>query len=231
MAGEIDLIVPVHNEEEGLRTFYHRIRDIPIKLNLIFVDNASTDKTLEILKTFDDITVIEHDTNEGYGASICDGIHNSKGEIIVIIDADCEYPPESIPLLVRTLEKSDVVYASRFLERSHADMPFLKMFGNKIISSTFNLLFAQKVTDLYTGCKALKRSVLKEINLNKKGFEHVLEMAVQLSRKGIAIHEISVKFTPRRTGHSKMNHLSETLKFLYLIFYYYFLSKIRVQLL
>jgi hypothetical protein len=102
-------------------------------------------------------------------------------------------------------------------------MPFLKMLGNKIISSIFNFLFHQKVTDLYTGCKALNRSALNGISLERKGFEHVLELGIKLAKKGISITEVHVDFNPRRTGMSKMRHLQETSKYIYLIFYYYFI--------
>jgi len=216
----IDVIIPVYNEEEGLEQFIQRVQSLPMKFNLIFVDNASTDRTVEILQGLKDITIIRHNTNEGYGASICDGISHSKGERIVITDADCEYPPESIPKLVKRLEKSDVIYASRFLEKTNAHMPYLKLIGNKIITVIFNLLFNQKITDLYTGCKALKRSALENIKLERKGFEHVLELSVRLAKKGIRIDELFVEYEPRQTGYSKMKHVSETIKFLYLIVWY-----------
>jgi glycosyltransferase involved in cell wall biosynthesis len=225
MAGKIDIIVPVYNEEEGIEEFLQRIQNLPMKFNLIVVDNASTDGTVDILQKYKDITIIRHDRNAGYGASICDGISHSKGEIIVIIDADCEYPPESVPELVKRLEKSDVVYASRFLESAKVQMPRLKRIGNKIITAAFNALFHQKVTDLYTGCKALRRSALEGITLRRRGFEHVLEMGVQLSKKRIHIDEIFVRFAARRTGYSKMRHVSETVKFLYLILWYRFCTK------
>lgn len=225
LARKIDVIVPVYNEEENVEEFYKRIRSISVKYNIIFIDNASTDKTLEIIKTFSDVTVIEHNKNEGYGVSICDGINNSKGDVIIIIDADCEYPPESIPDLVNKLETADVVYTSRFLKRNYNSMPYLKKLGNVLISTIFNMLFKQKITDLYTGCKALRRSALEGIHLKRGGFEHVLEMAVCLANKGIFIDEIHVNFRSRQKGRSKMNHLSETIKYTYLIFYYYMLSR------
>ena len=222
MSDKIDVIVPVYNEAKSIEEFYRRIRSIPLQYNLIFIDNASTDNTLEIIKGFMEVIVIEHDKNEGYGASIRDGIAYSEGDIIVIIDADCEYPPESIPELIKQLETSDVVYASRFLDRKKLNMPFLKILGNRIISSVFNFLFRQKVTDLYTGCKALRRSEVSGIQMQRKGFEHVLEMAAYLAKKGNAIDEIPITFEQRRTDKSKMKHLSETIKFAYLVVYYFF---------
>jgi len=219
---KIDVIVPVYNEEMVLQQFYRKIRAVPLDINLTFIDNASTDKSLSILEGFNDTRVIKHDRNEGYGASLCDGIRNTTEEIIAIIDADCEYPPESLYEMVAQLDTADVVYASRFLKSQHLNMPFLKMLGNKMITGLFNLLFNQNVTDLYTGCKVLKRSALGGISLERQGFEHVLELGVKLAKKGVSIAEVHVDFSPRQTGRSKMKHLQETSKYIYLIFYYYF---------
>ena len=216
-----DVIVPVFNEEEILPEFHRRVTALGLPLNLIYVDNASTDKSVEIISSFEDVTLIRHATNEGYGGSLLDGIANSSNEKILIIDADCEYPPEAIPDLIEQLDHTEVVYTSRFLGGRNRFMPLTKRLGNQLISWLFNLLFDQKVTDLYTGCKAFNRSALYEVHLSRKGFEHVLELGVAFARRKITIKEIGVDFTPRHTGEAKMQHLAETLKYLYLTFYYF----------
>lgn len=218
----IDVIIPVYNEEEMVDIFYQRINKVPLEMNLVFVDNASTDSTVNKIKAFKDVTLIRHDTNEGYGSSIIDGIRNSSGDLIVIIDADCEFPPESIPAMVEGLHTEDVVYASRFFSTEDANMPRFRIIGNKLISNMFNLLFHQKTTDLYTGMKAFKRSALDGITLQKKGFEHVLEMGVKLSQKKIHISEIPVEYTPRWAGQSKMKHVKETCTYFYRLLQYRF---------
>ncbi len=227
MAGQdckdrIDVIVPVYNEEEILPEFHRRLRALDLPLNIVYVDNCSTDNSVGILSSFADVTLIRHERNEGYGASLLDGIAASSNEKIIIIDADCEYPPEAIPRLVDRLDSSDAVYTSRFLDDRNDFMPLTKRLGNKFISRLFNMLYNQQVTDLYTGCKGLRRSRLKGMTLNCKGFEHVLELGVQLAVKNIRIEEIGVEFTPRHTGTAKMQHLTETAKYFYLIFFYYF---------
>ncbi len=222
---KIDVIVPVYNEEQGIQLFFDRMQKIALETNLIFIDNASTDSSLKILETLPSVSIIRHSKNEGYGASILDGIRHSNGEIIVIIDVDGEYPPEFIPKMIKRLEDYDVVFASRFLDKSRVKMPFMKKSGNKVITAVFNLLFKQNLTDLYTGFKVLRRSALDDIVLEKKGFEHVLELGVRFAENQISISEIHVPFTPRSTDRSKMSHFSETLKYIALIFYYYFSSK------
>lgn len=219
----IDVIIPVFNEEDMVDIFHQRIRSVPLEMNLIFVDNASTDSTVKKIQAFNDVTLIRHDVNEGYGGSIIDGINGSSGDIIVIIDADCEFPPESIPEMIEGLKTGDVVYASRFLNVKDIHMPRFRVIGNKIISSLFNLLFHQRTTDLYTGMKAFKRSALDGITLQKKGFDHVLEMGVRLSQKGIHIKEIPVNYTPRWAGQSKMKHVKETLTYFLRLLQYRFI--------
>ncbi|MDK9708439.1 MAG: glycosyltransferase family 2 protein [Desulforhopalus sp.] len=219
--GYVDVIVPVFNEEDILVEFHRRITALGLPLNLLYIDNCSTDHSAEIIATFPDVRMIRHDRNEGYGGSILDGIANSSNDKIIIIDADCEYPPEALPELLAQLETADVVYTSRFLEGRNQFMPFTKRLGNQLLTRIFNLLFQQKLTDLYTGCKGLNRSALRGISLQRKGFEHVLELGVKLAKRKIVIQEIAVDFSPRSTGEAKMKHISETLKYLYLIVFYF----------
>lgn len=220
LAGTIDVIVPVRNEEECVRGFYERVSRIEQPLQLIFVDNASSDRTVEIVESFPGVIVIRHERDEGYGGSILDGIERSSAEAFVIIDVDCEYPPEIIPELVAALERSPAVYTSRFMGEQQPDMPLFRRLGNKAITAVFNVLFGQKLTDLYTGCKAIKKSALDGVTLRRKGFEHVLELAVRLSRNGVRIGEVPIIYEVRRTGRSKMKHVSETLKFCFLLIWY-----------
>lgn len=215
-----DIIVPVFNEEDILEQFYSRLGKLGLDLNLIFIDNGSIDSSLSILESFQDVTIIRHHSNEGYGSSLADGMRHGSCENIIIIDADCEYPPEAIPDILEELRKSDIVYASRLLDRKSAqdaNMPYIKLLGNRVISGLFNVLFGQNTTDLYTGCKGFKRQCVKGVSFSRMGFEHVLEFACILSSRGYKIVDIPISYEPRNTGMSKMSHLSETLKFLYVL--------------
>lgn len=215
-----DLVIPVFNEAENLPDFFERLQKLDLNAAIIFVDNGSTDGSLELLKLYSGAQVIAHEHNEGYGSSILDGIRAGKNDRIVIIDADGEYPPECIPDLLNALEQHDVVCASRFLKEEAVTMPWLKAKGNQVISNAFNYLFHQRVTDLYTGCKAFKRKCLSHMVLEQPGFEHVLELSAKLAARHYRIHEIPVVFTPRRAGQSKMRHGIETAKFFYWLLQY-----------
>lgn len=222
---DIDIIVPVLNEREALPVFWERLSALSCfhRCRVTFIDNASSDGSLAFLRSLDGVQLIEHERNEGYGGSLLQGLRMTNLPNIIIIDADCEYPPEIIPELVRALAEHNIVYASRLAGKTschQAGMPWLKMWGNQMITGLFNILFHQRCTDLYTGCKALRRSALKNISLKRTGFEHVLELAVQLSCRGYRIQEVEVNFSPRTGGKSKMSHISETAKFLYWVLRY-----------
>ncbi len=220
-----DIIIPVYNERDNLPPLLARLRALPdfLSYNLIFVDNASFDGSAEFIEKNSDITLICHQKNRGYGASLRSGIAAAQTEQIVIIDADCEYPPECIPHLLRVLAESPVVYASRLSGKKSAQqagMSSLKWHGNRIISAAYNFLFSQHVTDLYTGCKALHRSCLANFTLQRDGFEQVLEMSAKLAKHGYTIKEIAVDFAPRSFGKSKMLHVSETVKYFFWLLFY-----------
>jgi len=217
MAAEIDIIVPICNEEAVADELVTRLRRSCPGANLIFVDNASTDRTCEILGELG-VTVIEHSSNLGYGRSLSDGIAAGRGDVIVMIDSDLEYRPEDIPALVTKLGTFEAVYGSRFASlpdslNSTSRLPGFRGFGNRFVTALFNLLFAQNLSDLYTGIRAVRRESLPSGGLDSPGFEFVLELAARLAQQGIEIAEIPVSYAPRSTGRSKMRHIPELLKF------------------
>lgn len=222
MAGSLDIVVPVFNEEACVGEFYERVAKLGYADSLVFVDNASTDRTVALIEQFPGARLIRHTRNEGYGASLRDGMLASNAERVVIIDADLEYPPEAIPEMLRSLDHHSVVYGSRFLGEKPPDMPLFRRIGNRVISTAFNLLFRQRTTDFYTGMKALRREAINGLALVQTGFEHVVELGAQLARTGHRIHEIPVVYTPRSRGASKMRHIPETLKYVWFVQRYWF---------
>ena len=223
-----DLVVPVYNEEAGLPEFFRRLDKLQLNCQPIFVDNASSDNSLALLKSYPNAIVVEHAQNEGYGGSLIDGMAAGNNDNIVIIDADCEYPPECIPSIISALQSHSVVYASRFLDpalKRAANMGFVKTNGNRLFSYAYNKLFAQQTTDLYTGCKGLQRSALDGLVFEQKGFEHVTELAVKLAAKGLCIYDIAIQYEPRATGTSKMHYLQDGAKFFKLLGRYYRLHR------
>jgi glycosyltransferase involved in cell wall biosynthesis len=216
----VAIVVPVYNEEASVDEFYARVRGLGLSGALIFVDNASTDGTVSRIQCYPDAKLIRHARNEGYGASIRDGIELSEAERIIIIDADLEYPPETLPMVLAALDEHAIVYASRFLDQRPA-MPVLRRLGNRFITAVYNLLFGQRTTDFCTGLKGLWRDSLPLSTLRQNGFEHAIELGAMIALAGEQIHDVPVRYVPRSRGRSKMRHLREALKFVsYLILYW-----------
>jgi glycosyltransferase involved in cell wall biosynthesis len=213
--GGVDVIVPVLNEREMLPGFLARIQALGLPFNLIFIDNGSLDGTVEFLASRPDITVIAHGQNLGYGRSLADGLSASRADRVIIIDADGEYPPEAIPRLLKGLEQAPVVYGSRFLSGGKIDMSRTRILGNRCLTGLFNRLYGQRLTDLYTGLKALRRPAFQGLSFNRSGFDQVVELAAKLAHRKISLAEIPVDYMPRKTGRSKMKHIPELLKAVY----------------
>jgi glycosyltransferase involved in cell wall biosynthesis len=219
-ASEVDIVVPVLNEEACIDEFYERVALLGLADSLIFVDNASVDGTVERIRRHCRARLICHERNEGYGASVRHGIESGAGQAVVIIDADLEYPPESIPALLDALREHEVVYCSRFLGPHPPDMPLFRRLGNRLMSGIYNALYGQRVTDLYTGMKGFRRDAFPVTALVKDGFEHGAEIAALISFSGRRIHEIPVDYVPRQKGASKMRHVPEALKLAFYVLAY-----------
>ncbi len=218
----IDIIIPVYNEEDALPGFYEQLAALPLSIHPIFVDNGSIDNSLEFLRSIEGATVICHDTNRGYGASLQTGINHSTSDKIIIIDADGEYSPKVIPSIVQSLDQFEVVHTSRFIKEQNEKISAVRYIGNRIITTIFNILFRQSLTDLYTGCKGYRRHCVTGLKIQRNGFEYVLEVSARLVRQSVVIKEIPVRYKERTSGVSKMNHLLETIKYVWLVIYYFF---------
>ncbi len=217
MPATVEIVVPVLDERDSILEFYARLERVGFARGLIFVDNASIDGTPEMIERLPHTRLIRHKVNLGYGASIRDGLTASTAAKVIIIDADLEYPPEAVPDLAAGLDRYAVIYGSRFMSTSAPEMPLLRRLGNSAVTRAFNLLFHQATTDLYTGAKALRREAIDRLNLRRGGFEHVVEMGAQLAAAGFGIHDLPITYSPRRRGVSKMRHLPEILKCIWLI--------------
>jgi glycosyltransferase involved in cell wall biosynthesis len=215
--GGLDVIVPVHDEEATIGELLARLRRSCPEATLIVVDNASTDATPAVVNTIPGVTLIRHEQNLGYGRSLADGIAAGTGDRIVMIDGDLEYCPEDVVHVDRALRESPAVFASRFLGHGSIDNGRSRWWraGNGLVTAAFNRLFGQRLTDLYTGLRGVRRTALPESGFHCAGFEFVLELAARLAQAGVRITEVPVRYTPRRVGRSKMRHLREAVRFLY----------------
>jgi len=205
---DVSIIIPVYNEEGSIAAVLGRISKVvwpSCSVEVIVVDDGSTDCTAEKIGDFASFRCIHHETNKGKGAAVRTGIRESRGKVVVIQDADLEYPPEYIPQLVEPVlaGKADVVFGSRF-KGGIEGMRFSHLVGNRLLSLVTSLLLGVSVTDVMTGHKVFSRSVVDSFSLTENGFGVEVEMTSQSLRNGWKYTEIPIRYSYRDFGISKI---------------------------
>jgi glycosyltransferase involved in cell wall biosynthesis len=203
----VTVIVPVYNEEQTIRDLLSRLTRLEgIRKEIIIVDDGSTDNTPRILKEFPNIKIVRHEGNRGKGAALRTGLAYGDGDIFIIQDADLEYLPENIGMIIRPIVagEADVVFGSRFLG-SCVGMSTSHRVGNWILSGMTTLLFFRRVTDVMTGHKAFSRDVMCKLVLEEARFEAEIDMAACVLReRRFRFVEIPISYKYRRRGNAKI---------------------------
>lgn len=210
----LSIIIPVYNEKLFITECLERIKNaeklLPLKTEIIIIDDASTDGTrdkLEALeKRFSNIKVYFQPQNRGKGAALQTGIEQATGEFIIFQDADLEYDPADIPAIVKPLmEKSaDVVYGSRFaLSHSRKVLNFHHQAGNQFLTFLSNLTTGLNLTDMETCYKAFRADILKTIPLRSARFGIEPEITAKISKRHCTIYEVPISYEGRNYGEGK----------------------------
>jgi len=198
----LSVIVPVFNERNTVAEVLRRMRrvDLPVDLEIVIVDDGSTDGTSQILAALQDSTVhvLRHPTNLGKGAAIRTALEHVRGELVLIQDADLEYDPEDWPRLLRPIlrGRSQVVYGSRFSGEG-GSMPASDWVGNRVLSLTTNLLYNTSLSDMECGYKLFTRKVLDDITIESDRFDFEPEITAKVLRRGYQIYEVPVSYSGR----------------------------------
>jgi glycosyltransferase involved in cell wall biosynthesis len=208
----ISVIVPVYNEEMTIGQVLEKLSLLQKKMSMeiVVVDDGSVDKTTEVVKAFPLIKIIRHTKNMGKGKAIATGLSKSHGQIVVIQDADGEYIPEEIPLIVSPIieKRADVVFGSRFMPAMpNHGMSVSHKLGNVILSLTARLLYNTKVTDIMTGHKAFSREAINSIDLLANGFEVEVELTRKLLKRKWRLVEVPISYIRRQHGEAKITPL------------------------
>lgn len=207
----LSVVVPIYNEEATLRQLVERVRAVPIRKEIVLVDDCSLDRSREILQEIerqwggdpDNRIIVEyHQTNRGKGAALRTGFAKAAGEIVIVQDADLEYDPAEYPRLLQPIieGRADVVYGSRFLGgHTHRILYHWHYLGNKALTALSNGFTNLQLTDMENGYKVFARPALDEIlpllRQDRFGFEP--EVTAKLARRGYRILEIPVSYCGR----------------------------------
>ncbi|MGO8673577.1 MAG: glycosyltransferase family 2 protein [Capsulimonadaceae bacterium] len=205
--------MPVYNEEDTVALIVRDVLAVPLDLELIVVDDGSTDRTRAALRALEEeshhrLKVIYAPYNVGKGAAIRVGLSHSTGSVVVIQDADREYDPmDFIPMLARIDEGAAVVYgtrlsaeASRLNNEGRHDKFY---YARRVLPFLTNLLFRTKLTDEATCYKMFRRDVLISIPLRCERFDFCPEVTAKIARRGYHIYEVPIRYRPRSAAEGK----------------------------
>lgn len=216
----ISVIIPIYNEQDTIGEVLSRVLSLQneLSLEIVVIDDGSIDDTVKVIRKYPNILLIKHEKNFGKGAAIITGMNKSRGEIVIIQDADLEYLPKDIPKIINPIinGEADVVFGSRFLGKIDG-MSYSHFLGNKILSIVAQILYKSNITDIMTGYKAMTRNVVNNLDLKEKGFEVEIEMTSNILKKGYRLIEVPISYRYRTSGKSKITFLDGLNSLIYLI--------------
>ena len=224
---KLSIIIPVYNERETIREVIRRVEAVGQEKEIVLIDDGSTDGTGDLLKEYegrDGFQVLYHSRNRGKGAALRTGFEKATGEIIIIQDADLEYNPKDYPVLLEPIldGRADVVYGSRFLGGPHRVLFFWHYVGNVTLTLLSNMLTNLNLSDMETGYKVFKRSILDSITLKCDRFGFEPEFTSKIARNNLHIYEVPISYSGRDYSEGKKIGWKDGVAALWFIFRFRF---------
>jgi hypothetical protein len=208
----LSVVIPAYNEEDGIAEIAHRVLSVKDDLakvgvdglELLVVDDGSSDRTVEIAGSIDGVRLIQHEQNRGYGGALKTGFSRAKGELIGFLDADGTYPPEYFPQLCKeALNGSDLVIGSR-MAGAESQMPITRRVGNFFFANLLTILGRRRVTDSASGMRVFKKSILDQIYPLPDGLNLTPVMSTRAVHENFKMTETPIPYS-ERLGRSKLS--------------------------
>jgi glycosyltransferase involved in cell wall biosynthesis len=203
----VSVVMPAYNERDTIEEIVRRVLAVPLRIELVVVDDRSTDGTREALQTLErelGFTLVLQPRNGGKGSALRAGFALVTGDIVVIQDADLEYSPEEYPALIELIcdGRADVVYGSRFLGR-HRVFLFTHYLGNKLLTLITNVLYNTILSDMETCFKVMRAEVLRSFRLRSNGFGIEAELTAKIFKRGYRVYEMPITYEGRGYSEGK----------------------------
>ncbi len=224
---KVSIVIPCYNEKNTIEKIIEAVRSAPLEnKEIIVIDDGSNDGTQTLLReklsgAVDQI--IYHPVNRGKGAALRAGFEAASGDVILVQDADLEYSPEEYPLLLEPIisGKADAVFGSRFMGgRPHRVLFFWHMAGNRFLTLLSNMFTNLNLTDMETGYKAFKGSLIKSIQIEEDRFGIEPEIIAKIARTGCRIYEVGISYNGRTYQEGKKVNWKDGLRAIYAIVKY-----------
>ncbi len=220
----LSVVIPAYNEEAGIGAIVNRVLNARAALaevgiddlELIVVDDGSSDRTAQIVEEYPQVRLIRHPVNKGYGAALKTGFGAARGDLLAFLDADGTYPAEYLPqLCVCALEGADLVVGSR-RSGSNSEMPLVRRVGNLIWSTLVSLLSNHRVIDPASGMRVFRRAVFECLCPLPDGLNFTPVMSTRAVHEGLRMVEVPISYQ-ERTGASKLSVVRDGTRFLHTI--------------
>ena len=205
----LSVVIPAYNEVQTAETLLRRVRKVPLNLEVIVVDDGSTDGTRDLLKALEEEGLIDilvfHEVNKGKGAALQTGFQRATGDVTVVQDADLEYDPFEFPLLLHPIlsGKADAVYGSRFLGGPHRVLLFWHSVGNTFLTLLSNMFTDLNLTDMETCYKMVRTDLLQSLPLSAQRFGIEPELTARLAQAHARIYELPISYHGRSYAEGK----------------------------
>jgi len=222
----LSVVIPVYNERATVEDLLYRVQSVEISKEILIVDDCSTDGTREFLADLrqstgrgaqfmlprlekplatENIRIFFQDRNLGKGAALRRGFAASRGEIVIVQDADLEYDPQDYHAMIVPIVRgvADVVYGSRFLGGPHRVLFFWHYVGNKMMTLLSNMVTNLNLSDLWTCYKAFRRDALRRLILREDRFGIEQELTIKVARLGLRIYEVPISYYGRTYAEGK----------------------------
>ena len=204
----LSVLMPALNEERTISQVLDSVLAVPVDLEVILVDDGSTDRTWELMTAREDadprVHAFRHQVNGGKGAAIRTALKKARGEVVLIQDADLEYDPSDYPRLLEPIRdgRATVVYGSRAFT-SHTAYSYWYVIGNRLVTLATNVIYNCYLSDMETGYKVMPREVALSLDLQARGFELEPEITAKLIRSGQRIYEVPISYAARSRAEGK----------------------------